>query len=67
MKSFKFSFPAKIYFGRDCVKENASLIRNMGKKAFVITSKFIEGYENIGLKDVERLLWRIGNGSTTGL
>ena len=47
---FTYFMPAKILFGRDCVAENASLLRPFGKKALVVTGK--SSAKNGALSDV---------------
>lgn len=60
MKAFKYFTPVAIYYGENCVKEHATLFQAAGEKAFIITGKFIEGYQNIALEDVASMLAEIG-------
>ena len=52
MKAYRYSVPTPVYFGTGCVKENASLICSFGKKAFIVTSKFMNDCRNHALEDV---------------
>lgn len=56
MKKFKYNTQTAMFFGENCLKENAELFKSYGKRAVIFTSIFYEGYENIGLKDMESLL-----------
>ena len=56
IKNFHFSCPAEIFFGQNCVTENAAIFTQYGKKAFILTSVFPDGYKNLALEDTEKLL-----------
>ncbi len=55
MKSYRYSVPTPVYFGTGCVKANADLLCSFGKKAFIVTSKFMGGCPNRALNDVEEI------------
>lgn len=55
MKSYRFTVPTPIYFGENCVKDNAGLICALGKKALVVTQKFMNGCRNHALDDIEEI------------
>lgn len=56
MKPFHYGTPVPIYFGENCVKDNAAVFQSLGKRAFIVTSKFAEGHENLGLLEVKEVL-----------
>ena len=56
MKSFTYSVPTPIYFGKGIVKEKAAVITGYGKRAYIITDEFYEDCPNYGLQDVEAVL-----------
>ena len=56
MKPFKYHVPTPLYFGKNCLDLNAELICSLGKRAFIITSRFAEGCENLALADMKRIL-----------
>ena len=56
MKPFRYGTPVPVYFGENCVRNNAKLFKAKGDRAFIITSKFAEGSKNYGLEDVENML-----------
>ena len=56
MKSFTYSVPTPIYFGKGIVKEKAAVITGYGKRAYIITDEFYEDCPNYGLQDVEEVL-----------
>lgn len=58
MNNFQFLMPTKVFFGKDCIKNNQSLFGRCGKKAYVITYK-IPG-RNLALEDAEDALKAIG-------
>lgn len=60
MQDFKFHVPTPIYFGENVVKKRASMICGFGKRAFIVTSKFPEGYRNYALEDIEAILSEAG-------
>ena len=39
MKDFTYLMPTKLFFGRDCVKNNSGVFREFGKKAIIITGR----------------------------
>ena len=55
MDGFRFDVQTSVYYGRNALQEHQDIFDNFGKKAVIVTSQFIEGYENIGLKDVKEL------------
>lgn len=52
MKAYRFTVPTPVYFGDHCVKDNASLICALGKKAFIVTQKFMNNCRNHALDDI---------------
>lgn len=56
MKPFRFAVNTAIYFGGECIKNNAALFNSFGKKAFIITSKFPPGCRHYALEDIEAVL-----------
>mgnify|MGYP000143355467 FL=1 len=42
MKSFRYDTQTCIYYGRNCLKENADKLEEFGKKAVIVTSRFVE-------------------------
>jgi len=52
MKSYKFTLPTTVYFGTNCVKEQADVLCSFGKKAFIVTMHFLDGRRNHALDDV---------------
>lgn len=56
MKQFRYGTPVPIYFGENCIKDNAKVFKDKGNKAFVVTSKFADNLRNYGLEDVEDML-----------
>ena len=52
MDSYRFFLPTLIYNGEGCVKKNAKIICDFGRRAFIVTSQFIGGYRNYALDDV---------------
>lgn len=56
MYSFKYYAPVALFVGRGCVEENASAFPDKNERAFVITSRFAEGYRNLALDDVRCVL-----------
>lgn len=60
MKSFRYDTQTCIYFGRNSLKENADKLKEFGKKAAVITTKFVEGCHNLALEDLEAVFSDLG-------
>ena len=55
MNNFHFNAQTAMYFGKNCVKENASFFKAYGKRAVIFTSVFVEGYPNIALADLKEV------------
>lgn len=53
MKAFKYNTHTAMFFGQNCVRNNADVLTAYGKKAVIVTSKFAEGCRNYALEDVE--------------
>ncbi len=60
MKQFHFACPGEIYFGRGCVCEHADVFSRLGKRAYVVSSRFPDGVRNLALEDVKAALERQG-------
>lgn len=56
MNHFHFACPGEIFLGKDCVGENPDIFTQFGKKAFIVTSIFLDGKKNIALEDVKNVL-----------
>ena len=55
MRDFTYHAPTAVYFSKGCIEKNGSLIASYGKKAFIITSRFAEGFRNLALDDIMAL------------
>ena len=55
MDGFRFDVQTSVYYGRNALREHQDIFDGFGNKAVIVTSQFIEGYENIGLKDAKEL------------
>lgn len=61
MKEFTNYVPTMFFFGRGSLDANGpDILPRYGKRAYIITSKFIENRENIALKDTCALLESLG-------
>lgn len=60
MEVFRYNTQTCLYYGRGCLKGNADKIKEIGKKAVVVTSVFFEGCPNLALVDVEEVLKDLG-------
>ena len=60
MKSFRYDTQTCIYYGRNCLKENADKLEEFGKKAVIVTSRFVEGCRNIALEDLKEVFEGLG-------
>lgn len=56
MNRFHFACPGEIFFGRGCVNEHAEVFSRMGKRAYIVSSRFVNGLRNVALDDVKRAL-----------
>ena len=56
MKPFRFAINTPIYFGTNCIEDNVDFFKSLGKRAYIITSKFLSGCRNYALEDVETAL-----------
>lgn len=56
MISYKYLMPATVFVGKGIVEEKAYLLKKLGKKAFIVTSKFPDGVENICLNELTAAL-----------
>lgn len=56
MKNFKYNTQTALFFGKGCIAENASVLKDFGKRAVIFTSIFADGCENRGLRDMEEAL-----------
>ena len=61
MQAYTNYVPTMFFYGRGSVKTNgAEILPRYGKRAYIVTSKFIENRENIALKDTMELLESLG-------
>lgn len=60
MKAFKYNTHTAMFFGQNCVKNNADVFTAYGKKAVIVTSKFAEGCRNYALEDIESIFTEAG-------
>lgn len=60
MKNFHFACPGEIFFGAGSIEQNPQIFRRCGKKAFILTTEFPDGLENIALKDMTAVLDKEG-------
>lgn len=56
MKNFHFACPGEIFFGPNCIEENAPIFSRCGKRAYIFTSKFPAGVKNLALDTVTETL-----------
>ncbi len=56
MKSFMFNSQTAMFFGHNCIRENADFFEGYGKSCVVFTSKFPANCRNLGLEDIESVL-----------
>lgn len=56
MDLFRYYAPVALHIGRDSMRQNAAVFTKLGKRAFVITSRFAHGYRNLALEDAEEIL-----------
>ena len=56
MLRFSYYAPVALHVGRHILEDSADLLRNYGKRAFVITSRFAPGCRNLALEDMENVL-----------
>lgn len=55
MKGFRFNVQTCLYYGRNAVKEHQDVFDDFGKKAVIVTSKFVDDCPNVGLKDTKEI------------
>ena len=61
MKAYTNYVPTMFFYGRGSLAENGKdILPRYGKRAYMITSRFIENRENIALKDACALLESLG-------
>ena len=60
MKNFRFNTQTTCFCGENCVKNNAELFSQYGKKAALITSRFADGCRNYALEDMQATLNQCG-------
>ncbi len=60
MKGFRYNTQTALFFGQNCIKDNADFFKPYGKRAVIFTTKFYDGCENKGLSDMQDVLK--GNG-----
>ncbi len=61
MQSYTNYVPTMFFYGRGSLKANGpEILPRYGKRAYIITSRFIENRENIALKDACELLESLG-------
>lgn len=56
MDSFSYYAPTDIEFGDDVLESRKALISGYGKRCYIITGRFVDGQENLALKDLTSLL-----------
>ncbi len=60
MKPYTHFSPTIFFFGKNCLQEKADIFSRYGKKAYIVTSKFAEGCENLALKELTALFDSLG-------
>lgn len=60
MNNFQYNTQTAMYFGHNCIENNAELFKTYGKRAVIFTSKFAEGFVNLALVDVEKVFNDLG-------
>lgn len=56
MKNFHFACPGEIYFGRNCVQTHGDVFSRLGKRAYIVSSRFPDGVKNLALEDIKATL-----------
>lgn len=60
MKPFRYNTQTCVYYGRNSVKDHASLFQDYGKRAVVVSSKFVKGCRNYARDDVREVFEKSG-------
>lgn len=60
MEKFHFACLTEIFFGHNCVLEQSAVFRHLGKRAYVVSSKFPKSVENLALNDIKTALRKEG-------
>lgn len=56
MFSYRYLMPTTIFVGKNVIKEKSRLLRQLGKRAFIVTSKFPDGIINTSVLDIAEAL-----------
>ena len=53
MNAFMYCAPTTLYVGGECVLKNAALLKGLGNRAYIITSRFPQNVRHLSLEDAE--------------
>ena len=60
MQAFSYYAPTAVEFGENIVRKRAELIKGFGKRAYIVTSRFVEGSRNLALEDLTAIFGELG-------
>lgn len=58
MKSFRYNTQTCVYYGRHSIEEHEDIFRDYGKKAVVVSSRFVKGCPNYARDDLKEVFDR---------
>lgn len=56
MNKFHFACRGEIFFGQNCISEHTDIFSRLGKRAYIVSSRFMKGARNLALEDVKLAL-----------
>ena len=60
MEPFRYNTQTCVYFGRHSMRDNAEQLKELGKKAAIVTTKFVGDAPNLALQDTVAVLEELG-------
>lgn len=60
MNSFHFACPGEIFFGQNCIDSHSHVLARLGKRAYVVSSRFPDGVRNLALEEIRAALEKEG-------
>ena len=60
MQAFSYYAPTAVEFGEEILRKRTELIKSFGRRAYILSSRFVEGSRNLALDDLKDIFDELG-------